>query len=339
MTKKKKPEPNPIEEAIGDRAKPKTEAEKILQAPAEVVKEILSQIPETPSPQEMITLEELNRQTEERLQDQYPEEPPRIKLTSGKTIPPVLQPDPQPVTKTSSPESPPQKKVDMAALARHINDPSKECPDCGKCNSDDSQKIERKLVLHQAETAAVKGGRQFREIVNKAMEESLPDIPEKVERVFPCKVEHKIEEIDEYQDAEKKPQFELKEEISIRGCSINTPAEDIELTALRKYILEDGFVVATVAFHIVSLCAQPMTTPSTTMWDFKDRAMIPDMVLALLNQPGYIEGIWPSLKIVMGSNKGNSAWSAGIATTIAFFDVIRTLPTIEELKNDTEKKS
>jgi hypothetical protein len=61
------------------------------------------------------------------------------------------------------------------------------------------------------------------------------------------------------------------------------------------------------------------------------------MVLALLNQPGYIEGIWPSLKIVMGSNAGNSAWTAGIATTIAFFDVIRTLPALKEL--DNAKKS
>ena len=119
----------------------------------------------------------------------------------------------------------------------------------------------------------------------------------------------------------------------------NNPADDVELTALRKYILEDGFVVATVAFYIVSLCAQPMTTPSTTTWDFKDRAMIPDMVLALLNKNGYLEGIWPSLKIIMGSNAGNSAWTAGVATTIAFFDTIRMLPVLEELKNEIEKKS
>ena len=110
------------------------------------------------------------------------------------------------------------------------------------------------------------------------------------------------------------------------------PAEDIELTALKKYIQEDGFVLATVAFHIVSLCAQPMTTPSTTTWAFQDRAMIPDMVLALLNQPGYLDSIWPSLKIVMGSNKGNAAWTAGIATTIAFFHTINMLPALKELK-------
>lgn len=109
-------------------------------------------------------------------------------------------------------------------------------------------------------------------------------------------------------------------------------AEDIELTALKKYIQEDGFVLATTAFHIVTLCSQPMVTPSTTTWAFRDRAQIPDMVLALLKQPGYLEGIWPSLKIVMGSNAGNAAWASGIAMTIAFFDVIRTLPTLKDLK-------
>jgi len=121
------------------------------------------------------------------------------------------------------------------------------------------------------------------------------------------------------------------------GSPVITPAEDVEFTALKKYILEDGFVLSTVAFHIVSLCAEPLTTPSTTTWDFVDRAFIPDMVLALLNQPGYLEGIWPSLKIVMGSNAGNAAWTAGISTTIAFFDVIRTLPAIKELQIDVDK--
>ena len=299
MTKKKKPEPNPIEEAIGDRANPpaKLTSEELQKVAKDVKKAVVkgtilvplnpSVIPDVPSPQEMLNLEELNRQTEERLQDQYPE-PTKV----GHPVPtvPASRPDPPPVTKTSSPESPPQE-------------------------------IEKGLIL-----------------------------PEKVERVFPCKVEHIIETASDNQKQNEINERTLPKGSKITPCNcpqnndesiihIETPAEDIELTALRKYILEDGFVLATVAFHIVSLCAQPMTTPSTTTWDFKDRAMIPDMVLALLNQPGYLEGIWPSLKIVMGSNKGNSAWTAGIATTIAFFDVVRTLPAIEELKNDTEKKS
>ena len=280
MTKKKS-EPNPIEEAIGDRAKTKEElrlGEKALNQ----IPQNPSEIPDVPSPQEMLNLEELNRQTEERLRDDPIEEHGTYEVELPGSPIPVSKPDPQPVTKTSSPESPPQK----------------------------------------------------------------------IERDFPCKVEHKFETTpalgtpeDQDREAQRQdsaPPITLasvaeahrRQEEFNEAILPKSLAEDIELTALRKYILEDGFVVATVAFHIVSLCAQPMTTPSTTMWDFKDRAMIPDMVFALLNQPGYIEGIWPSLKIVMGSNKGNAAWTAGIATTIAFFDVVRSLPVVEELKNE-----
>ena len=117
-------------------------------------------------------------------------------------------------------------------------------------------------------------------------------------------------------------------------------AEDIELTALRKFIMSSGFVLSTVAYHIVSLCSQPMMIPSTTTWDFKDRANVPDMVFALLKQPGYIEGIWPALKVVMGTNIGNETWTAGIATTLAFFDTVRMLPVLKEMKAlEDEKKS
>jgi len=156
----------------------------------------------------------------------------------------------------------------------------------------------------------------------------------------------KINKIDEIQDhdryvdqynktAEKLGIPKIDEETTLQmNCKHCVPAEDVELTALKKYIREDGFVVSTVAFHIVTLCAQPMVTPSTTTWDFADRANVPEMVYTLLNQPGYLEGIWPSLKIVMADNKGNEAWCAGIATTIAFFDVIRTLPILKELKNE-----
>lgn len=231
MTKPKKSEPNPIEEAIGERAKTTKDVPKIVDK-AEFQK--LAEIPDEPSPSEMLTLEELNRQTEERLQEKYPEIPI---ITTPKSSIPVSKPDLQPATETSSPASPVEK-----------SEPAQTFP------------------------------------------------PQALKNI--------------------------------------QPVEDIELTALRKYILEDGFVLATVSFHIASLCAEPLTTPSTTTWDFKDRAMIPDMVLALLNQPGYLEGIFPSLKIIMGSNIGNTAWCAGISTTLAFFDVIRTLPTIKELQKD-----
>jgi len=247
MTKPKNPEPNPIEEAIGDRTKTAKDVPKIVDNPKfQDLAQNPAQIPDEPSPSEMLTLEELNRRTEEKLQDSYPEEnltweEKRI-LNQTEPITPVSKPDLQLPEETSSQESPPQK----------------------------------------VEIQSKPGG--------------TPVLTEKAEYIAP-------------------------------------PAEDVELTALKKYILEDGFVLSTVAFHIVSLCAEPLTTPSTTTWAFAERAEIPAMVLALLNQPGYLEGIWPSLRIVMGSNKGNAAWTAGIATTIAFFDTIRVLPALEELKN------
>ena len=113
------------------------------------------------------------------------------------------------------------------------------------------------------------------------------------------------------------------------------PAEDVELAALREHIFSKSFTPAGVAFHIVALCSQPLVTTSTTNWDFKDRASIPDMVHTLLRQPGYLEGIYPSLKVVMSDNVGNATWSAGIATTIAFFDVVRTIPTLKEMGKDS----
>lgn len=247
MTKPKKPELNPIEEAIGERAKDPTAVEKYkAEYETEPIPQSPEQIPDEPSPQEMVDLEELNRRTEERLlnndrilDEKLTQEEKRI-LSQKKPTTPVSKPDlpPQAVT-TCSQAYPPQK----------------------------TEKLTMAELLGQKMNEATK-----------------------------------------------------------------ISAEDKELTALRKYILEDGFTVAAVAFHIVTLCAQPMTTPSTTTWAFVDRANIPDMVHALLNQPGYIEGVWPSLKIVMGTNVGNAAWCSGILMTIAFFDTIRMLPMLKELK-------
>ena len=256
MTKSKNPKSNPIENAIGNRAKSKNPSMNNISP---------EQIPTEPSPSEMLSLEELNRQTEERLLD----DPKRLlvsqeKMTdkehfqqqtnlleAAKKTTPVSKPDPQPVTTTSSPESQPPQKNSPNALtekpASYTTPPTKE----------------------------------DRDSFNRVL---------------------------------------------------NIPAEDKELMLLKEYILDNGFVVSTVAFHIVALCSQPMVTPSTTGWDFADREHIPELVFALLHQPGYIEGIWPSLRIVMGSSRGNPAWTAGIAMTIAFFDVIRTLPTLKAMK-------
>lgn len=327
-------EPNPIEKAIGDRAREVFKPEKPPLGQAESIplsNSHPSEIAEEPNPTEMLALEDLNRETEERLQDQYPEgEIPTTIATPKSPSIPVLKSDPPPETKTCSPESPPQKGktiwldggVDDAKKLEEISAPTGDVGiTIGNNGSLAEAKelpplnTENKLLAQQDEH------QKHVDAYNKTAE--------KIDREF-HPVSKPIPEIDKLP-----PDFKAKHAygVGVAGC---VPVEDIELTALKKYIFEEGFVVATVAYHIVALCAQPMVTPSTTTWDFVDRAMIPDMVFALLKQPGYLEGIWPSLKIVMSSNKGNAAWCAGIATTIAFFDVIRTLPTLKEMNNEQE---
>ncbi len=296
--KSKKPEPNPIETAIGKRAKPK----EIPVAPSLPTQNTPTfaevKIQDEPSPQEMVTLEELNREAEERYQDPYPEEPTpeekrilnHAQIVTGKEIP-ALKSDLPPATKNSSLESPPQK------IDKEFHPVSEPIPNIEKLPSDFK-------VKHTYDTG-----------------------------VAGCvSLDNHEKHVEVFEETAKKLNVNLIEQIS--------PAEDIELTALRKFIMSTGFVLSTVAYHIVSLCSQPMMIPSTITWDFKDRANVPDMVFALLKQPGYIEGIWPALKVVMGTNIGNETWTAGIATTLAFFDTVRMLPVLKEMKVlEDEKKS
>lgn len=315
MTKKKS-EPNPIEEAIGRRAltphqpSDPTPPQSIqLNEPTDSNNpQTPGEIPDEPTPTEMVVLEELNRQTEERLLDNS--EKPLVglpfretalkmemdEMAKKKTIP-VSKPDLQPVTKTSSLESPPQVDKQVATY-------NKTAKKLGIPLLDNS--VEMDTPLQEIDCSCIDCGVRFKH-QTELITHKCPSPKDKIE------IDNLIKEAE-------------------------SPAEDKELRAMRDFIMGTSFVVYGVAMHIVALCSQPMTTPSTITWDFKDRAMIPDMVFALLKQPGYIEGIWPSLKVIMSSNVGNATWCAGIATTLAFFDVIRTLPALKELANEEDEK-
>ena len=113
-----------------------------------------------------------------------------------------------------------------------------------------------------------------------------------------------------------------------------TSAEEPELAVIRDYILSNGFNVAMVAMHLSVLCAQPTVVPSTTTWAMPHWERIPDMVYKTLTTPGFLENIYPALKVVMGSNIGNTAWSSEIAITFAFFGIIQTLPYVLEMEKN-----
>lgn len=296
MTKPKKPQTNPIEEAIGERAKTTKDVRRIVDT--EEFKNLAAeQTPETPSrvlrdapdqpltPTEMVDLEELNRQTEERFLDNDPEPQTGTLPQDSVTVPqetttiPVSKPNLQPEIETSSQESQPPQKVDKDA--------------------------DLKTALTSISEAMKDSGGSTREYTQ--------------------------EEAKEAQEAIEEENLKLTKKVC-SSVDTETPVEDKDLTALKEYILDNGFTVAGVAMHIVVLCAQPMVTPATPDWDFVDRANVPDLVFGVLRQPGYLDGIWPSLRIVMGTSSGNSAWAAGVATTLAFFDVIRILPALKTLE-------
>lgn len=287
----KKSEQNPIEEAIGDRTKPKVEGnladlpENATLTPTETKYQAeptpdsnSRSNPDEPSPSELLVLEELNQQAVEKLGDQYPEEP--TAPITGTKIPPVKKTVVEKTVLKETPASPQDRPPVTKTCSQESHPPQKN------------------------KTDIIKACEKIRDVgYQRAAQEAVAEIT--ANRPTGAKLTNLF------------------------------PAEDIELTALRDFIFDSGFTPAGVAFHIVALCSQPLVTTSTTNWDFKDRASIPDMVFALLRQPGYIEGIYPSLKIVMSDNIGNAQWSAGVATTIAYFDTIRVLPSLKEMKNDS----
>lgn len=304
--------PNPIEKAIGARAKTKEDLRERTKTQADLGQiplsnSLPSDVADVPSPSEMLDLEELNRQTEERFREpdgiKFPQEPiaaqPMPVKTAEPSIP-VSKPAPQPGKKTCSEGSPPQTEIPGGVRDSDLDAVIKE-----------DAKILSPLNTENAIGA-----------LDDLVKKEVPDVGGVM--------------TDNHQEHVKAFK-QFREEFNRDRKTL--AAEEPALRALRDFVFGESFVPSGVAIHIVSLCSQPMTTPSTTNWDFADRASIPDMVFSLLRQPGYLEGIWPSLKVVMSDNIGNPAWSAGIATTLAFFDMIRTLPMVKEMSYEVEEKS
>lgn len=102
-------------------------------------------------------------------------------------------------------------------------------------------------------------------------------------------------------------------------------AEDPALTKIKQYFAEGHYVYGTAAAQVTRLCSDPTVMPVSSQWTTPFHDALPKMLTEILMQPGYLDNIWPQLKLVMGTSVGNITWAALIASTIAFFDMLKVI--------------
>lgn len=90
-----------------------------------------------------------------------------------------------------------------------------------------------------------------------------------------------------------------------------------------------------VATHIAVLCGQiPQACPPTFLWKIPSSFDVSVAVANVMQDRVYLETLWPTLKMMMDDNVGNLAWTAGVATSIALFQMAMSLPeTLVKMKD------
>lgn len=108
--------------------------------------------------------------------------------------------------------------------------------------------------------------------------------------------------------------------------------EDPHMVQLRNYVTQSqNFPESFVGFHLQNICANPATIPLPSTWEIPQGFDLHKAIYTLVRTPGYVEALWPTLKVIMGSNSGNPKWCAGVLITLALFDVIKTIPFVDTL--------
>lgn len=93
-----------------------------------------------------------------------------------------------------------------------------------------------------------------------------------------------------------------------------------------------------ISIHIRMMCSYRQFLQPYTNWKTKSVIDIAQTVWYYMNQDRFVEAIWPALRIVMGDNLCNYAWTSGVATSIALFQVIASLPQIDEQAYNAQRQ-
>lgn len=104
------------------------------------------------------------------------------------------------------------------------------------------------------------------------------------------------------------------------------PNWDSELVGFQAYIDGDQFTPSFVSYQLIVICGNPQVIPIMSQWCLPNSLDVSKLVYDVIQSPGYVESIWPVLKILMGLSVNNSSWAAKVAVTLALFDSIKLFP-------------
>jgi len=102
--------------------------------------------------------------------------------------------------------------------------------------------------------------------------------------------------------------------------------DDSNLRRLKEYIAGSEYEINRVMYQLSSLCSIPQVIPSMTLWDMQKGVDFPKLVFELVKTPGFVDNVWPYLKLLLGASKDNTVWAASVLTTIATFEAVKVLP-------------
>jgi hypothetical protein len=101
--------------------------------------------------------------------------------------------------------------------------------------------------------------------------------------------------------------------------------------AFKRYVLEnvdENFVLAQMG----QILSNSATIPHIDHWTSAVRVDMPKLVYQIIMFPGYIDEVWSTLKVVMGTSLTNTQWSTSVLITLAFYDATRRIGRLHLLK-------
>jgi hypothetical protein len=104
------------------------------------------------------------------------------------------------------------------------------------------------------------------------------------------------------------------------------PRKNENLRRLIDFVNGEMYSINWVRMHLMHISRIPNALPSPTLWKIPGNLEVAKLVYDVVLSPGYVENLWPTLEILMGSSVDSTEWCAGVLTTLALFDSIRLLP-------------